>query len=153
MDQIVYEDFKNLSLEELKYLAGIYVIRLKTIKAQINKRKNIEDDDEVVEYSDSSEVGQLTKNMIIKLGFTNNTLYHREAVIISKLFYQKFDWISTHGGYSNTDLSACIATAILDYYGVNYDPTELLNIYDINKNGYYKLLTAVKQLLHSFYWI
>lgn len=155
------DDFKNLSLDELKMLYRLYSDRLKSISKVIRERKKYKNNIDLDGSLNSDKIKQLSIDMLIKLGFNNINIYKEDAILISDKFYLDNNWNKTHTKYSNELLAAAIVTCILEYYDIKSESYfnrstmeyKLVEIYDLSSDKFGELLVNVKDWTYNKYWI
>jgi hypothetical protein len=149
------DSYKDLSLEDLSKVIYRYRKRLVDLIILYNYKK-LERELEYTEPSThiSTEVKSIATNIINQLGYTQNTLYRKEAELISHKLVESFKWSEPHGPYSAELLAICIVSTILEYYNANVDDDikTILKNYDVNINDYIKLSKACSDWCNKNYW-
>ena len=141
----------SLKSQEINILIGVYRQRIRSLMKEYNLRKNAEKDEFRKEYLTSSSLEELSKDLLIRIGF-KTPIYLEESVGISRKFHLEYDWYKNHGRYSNDLLATCIIAQILNYYDVNYNTSTLLSIYDISRVQLFKLYQIIDSWCQDEYW-
>lgn len=145
--------YRDLSLDDISKIINNYRLRLKDLIKLYHQKKNGLDlkYTEAKDYT-STNMKILSKNLLDVLGFTQTSLYKKEAEILSEKLCEEFHWNRPHGNFSNEELSTCIIKEILDYYDVGYSEEELLMIYDISKSKFDVLYKKCSEWCKKNYW-
>lgn len=143
--------WETLTSQEINILIGIYRQRIRSLMKEYNLRKGAETDDFRKEYLTSSQLEELTKDLLIRIDI-KTPIYLEEAVGISRKFHNEYNWYKRHGRFSNELLSTCIVGIILNYYNVKYDTSLLLSMYDISRIQFFKLYQIVDLWCNEHYW-
>ena len=143
--------WETLTSQEINILIGVYRQRIRSLMKEFNLRKSAETDDYRKEYLTSSQLEELTKDLLIRIDI-KTPIYLEESVGISRIFHTEYDWYKRHGGFSNELLSTCIVAEILNYYGVEYNTSLLLSIYDISRVQFFKLYQIIDKRCNDNYW-
>jgi hypothetical protein len=90
-------------------------------------------------------------SVLDRLGYTNNTIYKEEVYNITNKFSSEIKQTSKEN-ISYDCLSIIVITEILDYYNAKYNQEDLISLYDLDAEEYYKIKKKINILLKSYYW-
>ena len=162
-------DSQKLNAEELLILINKYTnLDDVWVSGNINKsirNKLISLDRELGKYIDITELDYtknistsstgvkiLSKDIIYKLGYTQNTIFIYEAEVLVGKIYNYTNWNNPHGPYSNEELATCVVGEILNHYKSKYDINELIDILDINIDKFIRLSLKCHEWCERNYW-
>ena len=143
--------WEQLTSQEINILIGVYRQRIRSLMKEYNLRKSAETDDFRKEYLTSSQLEELTKDLLIRIDI-RTPIYLEESIGISRKFHAEYNWYKKHGGFSNELLSTCIVAEILNYYNVKYDTSILLSMYDVSRIQFFKLYPVIDAWCDKYYW-
>jgi len=129
--------FQKLTYDELIHLRGIYQNRIADINKQLRK------------FVDGEEVSTKTYDIMVRLGYQSNLL-RDECEIISEKICKI--WKDICGNIGTDLLPYAITSSILDFYNYEYNPHDLIDEYDIDKDKFYRLYLKIKEYLNENYW-
>lgn len=145
--------YVDLALDDLSRVIYRHKRRLNDLQRLYQQKKaglNLEFTD-AISYS-STNIKLISRNILNIIGYTKNTLYKKEAEIISEKLVDVFNWNKPHGTYSNEMLSLCIVDTILTHYGVEFELLKLLKLFELDEIYYLRLLESCKRWCDSHYW-
>lgn len=145
MDESKY--FEDLTTNDLKYLLKIYDRRIKILKSEYQRKKSLSDDEV------KTEIQQLARDFIIRLGFVQNDFYVTEVTCLARKFYEEYDWKSRHGAYTNELLASVLVSIVLDKYGAKFDLDVFLDGYELKRDEYFRLKNIISNWCLDNYWL
>ncbi len=142
----------SLTSQEINILIGVYRQRIRSLMKEYNLRKSAEKDEFRKEYLTSSDLEELSKDLLIRMDI-KIPIYIEEAVGIARKFHLEYDWYKNHGRYSNDLLATCIVAQILNFYDVKYNTSTLLSMYDSSRVQFFKLYQLLDEWCSKEYWM
>jgi len=130
--------FQKLTYQELIHLRGLYTKRLNDINKQLSK------------FIDGEVLGIKIYDNIKTYGYKSRLLEDESFIISEKI---SKTWKDFGGNISYDILSYVISSCILDKYNYEYNPYNLLENDDINKEKFYRLYIKMKEWLNRNYWV
>ena len=125
--------------EEMLLLSDAYSIKKR-------KNLNIDKSDETIHIKCEKEISELTNashDIIVKLGYSQNTLYKEDVSLISQKIQMNIPM---------EVLATCIVKEVLDKYHSKYNEGELLSIFEIPEVDFYKQFIKFSLWCAKNYW-
>lgn len=129
--------YKNLKTNELSYLKGIYLTRLKWINTELAKREKVED---IIDFS-----------IRILKDYIKDPILVEDTKRICNQYIIRCSGKKS-GPYTNDQLSAAIASTVLNFYNIEFNPYDIVNKYDIDEQKFYSLYNKVLNWSNQKYW-
>ena len=145
--------YRDLTLDDLSKIIYRHKRRLNDLQRLYQqKRTGIS-----LEYTNtgsylSTNIKLLSRNIFNMMGYTQNTIYKKEAEILTDKLVDVFKWDQPHGTYSNEMLSLCIVDTILTHYEVEFELLKLIKLFDLDEMYYLRLVESCKRWCKNNYW-
>lgn len=117
-------------------MKSIYINRISDINKQIAK------------LIDGERIGIKAYDVIIRLDY-KDVILKKECILIANKYIKHIDH---HGGTNLELMQYVVPCVVLDKYNYEYNPFDIVEMYDLEKDKFYRLYLKVKEWCINHYW-